>query len=303
VVAGVSLASGDPLGDRADWSTAIDAWLAEARAYAWTPGVVGASAQAVPVYREHGLAAIPFGDEAVLDVTTFTLVSRPMRTVRQAARRAERRGHVVRIRRLRNIGGVELAELSKHVVQWRAGEAERGFSMALGRFGDARDADAVVVDCRDATGTLVAVLSLVPWNADGLSLDLMVRSRTAGNGVVEFMVTQLLGAAPELGISRMSLNFAVFRAVFERAGQAGAGPATRVWYRVLLGLSRFWQIESLYRANAKYRPAWVPRYLCYSRARELPRIASATLLAESFVRWPHRSRRSLAVARPPVTAG
>ncbi len=105
VVAGVSLASGDPLGDRAEWSAAIDAWLAEAGAFAWTPGVVGASAHAVPVYRD-----------------------------------------------------------------------------------------------------------------------------------------------------------------------------------------------------AKYRPIWVPRYVCYLRARELPRIASATLLAESFVRWPNQRRQSLAVPSPPLTA-
>jgi lysyl-tRNA synthetase class 2 len=196
---------------------------------------------------------------------------------------------------LREIGSNELRELSRQVAGWRAGQAERGFSMALGRFGDPRDGDAVVVSCRDADAELVAVLSLVPWNDDGLSLDLMVRSPNAGNGVIEFMVNELVRAGPELGVTRISLNFAVFREVFERGGLAGAGIASRVRYRILLGLSRFWQIESLYKANAKYRPVWNPRFVCYPRARDLPRIASATLQAESFVRWPHRNRPQLAV--------
>lgn len=295
VVAGVSLASGDPLGDPAGWPGAINAWLAEARGYAWTPGVVGASERAVPSYRAHGLAAIQLGDEAVLDVASFSLAGRSMRGVRQAVRRAERRGNVAQVRRLRDVDRTEVAELSRQVARWRAGQAERGFSMALGRFGDPRDGDAVVVSCRDASADLVAVLSLVPWNEDGLSLDLMVRSPSAGNGVIEFMVNELVRSAPELGIARVSLNFAVFRAVFERGGLAGAGPGLRLWYRMLLWLSRFWQIESLYRANAKYGPAWTPRFVCYPRARDLPRIASATLQAESFVRWPHQRRSGLAV--------
>jgi lysyl-tRNA synthetase class 2 len=306
VVAGVSLASGDPIGDPDAWADAIDSWLAEARGYAWTPGVVGASERGASSYRERGLGAMQLGDEAVLDVPAFSLSGRPMRTVRQAVARAQRRGDVVQIRHLRDIHNSEVIELSRQLARWRAGQAERGFSMALGRFGDRRDDDAVVVSCRDATAELVAVLSLVPWNDDGLSLDLMVRSPNAGNGVIELMVTELVQAAPALGVTRISLNFAAFREVFERGGIAGAGPALRLWYRILLALSRFWQIESLYRANAKYRPIWVPRFVCYERARDVPRIASATLQAESFIRWPLQRRSGPAETRktrqPELTA-
>jgi lysyl-tRNA synthetase class 2 len=60
---------------------------------------------------------------------------------------------------------------------------------------------------------------------------------------------------------------------------------------VLLAVSRYWQIESLYRANAKYRPEWHPRYLCFARAGDLPRIATAALRAEAFLVLPGRLRR------------
>ncbi|NHA00466.1 DUF2156 domain-containing protein [Nocardioides sp. W3-2-3] len=42
-------------------------------------------------------------------------------------------------------------------------------------------------------------------------------------------------------ISRISLNFAVLRSVFEEGGRIGAGPVLRGWRRVLLVLSRWWQ--------------------------------------------------------------
>ena len=79
------------------------------------------------------------------------------------------------------------------------------------------------------------------------------------------------GAA--MGVRRISLNFAVFRSVFERAERLGAGPVLRMWRRCCGFFSRWWQIESLYRANAKYRPIWEPRFLCFPTARDLPRIA------------------------------
>ena len=42
------------------------------------------------------------------------------------------------------------------------------------------------------------------------------------------------------------------------------GPGLRLWGDALLSLCRFWQIESLYRANAKYQPEWVsPRFICF----------------------------------------
>lgn len=143
--------------------------------------------------------------------------------------------------------------------------------------------------------TLRGLLQFVPWGPDGLSLDLMRGDRTAGNGLTELMVAGVLEAAPALGVRRVSLNFAVLRSVFARAEELGAGPVLRVWYRLLRVASRLWQIESLYRANAKYQPDWQPRYLCFPAARDLPRIAVAALTAEAFlpaVRLLPRPRRA-----------
>jgi lysyl-tRNA synthetase class 2 len=286
VVAGVSLASGDPLGDREAWPGAIEAWLVEARRYAWIPAVIGASEAGAGTYRRHGLDALELGDEAIVEVSDFSLSSRAMRSVRQAATRAERRGYCVSVQRASALDRAGLEHLGRLAAEWRDGQAERGFSMALGRFGDPRDPDTMIVACRNEIGTVEALLALVPWGTNGLSLDLMTRSPTAGNGLVELMITRLLADAPALGVERVSLNFAVFRAVFERGGKLGAGPVLRLWYRTLLLASRFWQIESLYRANAKYQPAWVPRFVCFPRARHLPRISTAALQAESFLRLP-----------------
>lgn len=158
--------------------------------------------------------------------------------------------------------------------------------MALGRVGDPTDPRCVIVRVIDRSGALAGVLHLVPWGDDGLSLDLMRRRADADNGLVEFLVTALVRAAPELGVRRISLNFAVFRAVFARGERVGAGPVLRLWRRVLLAASRVWQIESLYRSNAKFRPRWEPRFICFADTRDLPRVVLAALRAEAFVSRP-----------------
>ncbi|MCW2753307.1 MAG: hypothetical protein JWQ32_718 [Marmoricola sp.] len=283
VVGTVSLAAGDPLGDPEAWSGAIEAWLAEARSYGWVPAVLGVTEAGARAYHRAGLDALEVGDEAILDISCFSLTGRSMRVVRQAVSRCDRAGLSVTCTRVRDLDDTTRAEIRQRAEDWRDGPVERGFSMALSRVVEPRDGDAVVVLCRAEDGTLRGLLNLVPWGADGLSLDLMRRDRDTENGIVEYMVSELAAECPGMGVARISLNFAVFRSVFARGERLGAGPVLRLWHGVLIGLSRFWQIESLYRANAKYQPEWIPRFLCFRSAGDLPRVATAALRAEAFL--------------------
>jgi lysyl-tRNA synthetase class 2 len=234
VVGGVSLASGDPIGDVEAWPGAIERWLTEAREHGWVTAVMGASEEAGAVFARHGLDALELGDEAIVERAEFTLEGRAMRGLRQACNRVQRAGYSVRIRRHEDIPDEEMADLVAKADQWRDGATERGFSMALGRLGDPEDGRCVMVECRDGDGRLRALLSFVPWGRGGLSLDLMRRDRSAENGLLEFMVTEVLSRAPQFGVERVSLNFAMFRSVFERGSRLGAGPVLR-WWRSILG--------------------------------------------------------------------
>ncbi|WP_079170316.1 phosphatidylglycerol lysyltransferase domain-containing protein [Mangrovactinospora gilvigrisea] len=347
VTGGVSLASADPIGDPEAWPGAIEQWLAEARSHAWVPGVVGASEEGGTVYSRFGFDALELGDEAVVEVDEFTLDGRAMRVIRQAYNRVKRAGYTTRIRRHEDIPSEEMDQLLRQADRWRDGETERGFSMALGRLGDDADGRCVMVECLDGEGRMRALLSFVPWGEEGLSLDLMRRDRESENGLVEFMVIDLLqrskdaiaakagqgqkkkgkgrpnaadeaeqpaqeavveGDAP-IVVRRVSLNFAMFRSVFERGSRLGAGPVLRLWRAVLVFFSRWWQIESLYRANAKFRPIWEPRFVLFEKSSMVPRIGLAYARAEGFLEVPsasalfgRRHQRALTSAEQPHKA-
>jgi lysyl-tRNA synthetase class 2 len=294
VEVGVCLASGDPIGDPRAWSAAIGAWLTLCKSYGWAPGVMGASSIGAQAFRDAGLNALELGDEAILHPETYRLSGPDMKPVRQAVTRAKRAGLTVRFRRHRDLSAEEMTQVIKRADSWRDTETERGFSMALGRLGDPADGDCVLVEAiqenADPADGVVAMLSLVPWGTNGVSLDLMRRSPQSPNGTIELMVSELCMQAEEIGVTRISLNFAMFRSAFEEGAQLGAGPIARLWRALLVFFSRWWQLETLYRSNMKYQPEWVPRYACYEDARLIPRVGIASVIAEGFLVLPFSRR-------------
>jgi lysyl-tRNA synthetase class 2 len=285
VVSGVLLASGDPIGDPEAWPGAIKEFLALADEHAWVPAVVGCGEQGGAAWGRAGLTVLEIGDEAIVDVDDFSLEGRAMRNVRQCVVHVEREGYVAQVRRVRDIPPAERDAVRNATSAWRGAETERGFSMALGRIGEECDPEAVLVTAYE-NDRLRGFLHFVPWGADGLSLDVMRRDRDADRGLNEFLIVEALRAAKSLGVTRISLNFAVFRSALERGERLGAGPIIRLWRSVLLFMSRWFQIETLYRFNAKFRPVWEPRYVCFPAVRDVPRIAIAALEAEAFIVWP-----------------
>jgi lysyl-tRNA synthetase, class II len=302
VVSGVMLAAGDPIGDPEAWPGAIADFLDVAARHAWRPAVMGCSELGAEVWcREGGLTALELGDEAIVSVADFSLSGRAMRNVRQMVTRVSRNGYAAEVRRVRDIPQAELERVVNVSESWRGSSTERGFSMALGRIGGCSDGDCVLVTAKQ-DGVLRAVLHFVPWGADGLSLDLMRRDRSAQPGLNDFLIVESIKAAPALGIKRISLNFAMFRAALERGERIGAGPVLRAWRSLLLFMSRWFQIESLYKFNAKFNPVWEPRFFVFPGGRDALRIALAALEAEAFLVWPRlgvrRLARRLGLGRP-----
>ncbi|WP_167157949.1 MULTISPECIES: phosphatidylglycerol lysyltransferase domain-containing protein [Streptomyces] len=293
VVSGVMLASGDPIGDVEAWPGAIERFMDEAKAHSWTPAVVGCSETGGEVWtRETGLDALELGDEAVVDVADFSLAGRAMRNVRQMVKRIERNGYETRVRRVRDLSDGELERVRRAAEDWRGTDTERGFSMALGRIGDPNDGDCVIATAHKADdegtapspyGDLKAILHFVPWGKDGMSLEMMRRDRAADPGMNELLIVASLQACEKIGVRQVSLNFAMFRSALARGEKIGAGPVLRMWRGLLVFLSRWFQIESLYKFNAKFQPRWEPRFMVYRAHADLPRIGFAVMQAEGFV--------------------
>jgi len=288
VINGVMVTTGDPIGDRESWPSAMSAFCTEAEAHAWIPAVYGCTEEAGLIWsRETDFESLEIGDEAVVLVDTFSLEGPEMKNVRQMVNQIKRKEYSTSIRRISEIAPGELDALSKLAEKWRSGGSERGFSMALGRFCDPNDPD-LVVSLALQNGEPMGMLQFIPWGTDGLSLDSMRRSPNGDPGINELLISDTVSFAKSKSITQISLNFATFRSIFEKGERLGASPITRFSHKLLIFLSRFFQMESLYRFNAKFRPVWTPRYIMFPSIRNLMKVAVAILMIESFVPVPKR---------------
>jgi len=279
----VALAAGDPLGPCEEWPQAVRAFLAEAAAQGRVAAVLGCGEQAARVWAAAGLATLYLGDEAVLDLDRFSLEGRAVRIARQSWNRARRAGFTALACHSGDLDPDSVSALRELSRRWRGETAERGFSMALGRLFDPRDSGALVVVARNAGGRPLGFLHFVPWSRHGASLDVMRRDHGSPGYLNDFLIVEAARCLPGLGVRRLSLNFSFLRALLA----AGAEPRVPLRLRaarwLLHRLSGPFQIETLYRFNKKFAPAWQPRYLAVETPEELPRIVIAALRAEGLL--------------------
>lgn len=283
VVGGVAIASGDPIGDLEAWPGAIDAFMTECKQNGWLPAAAATSESGAEVWvRETQMNALEIGDEAIVEVPSFTLEGRAMRNVRQMVNRVRRQGYTTQVSSLGELTEAEVTELATKSIEWRVGKTERGYSMALGRIDAKKDPNVVAIRAF-REGKLAAFLTFVPWGNQGLSLDFMRRSPESDPGITELLICDLIESCNSRDIKQISLNFAAFRDALERGDRIGAGPVSKFNRGFLRFVSRWIQIDSLYRFNVKFRPIWEPRYLVYNGSKEFLRAGLAYVKAEGFL--------------------
>jgi lysyl-tRNA synthetase class 2 len=283
VQSGVMLASGDPFGEFSLWAEAIENFLEIAKEHAWTPAVMGCSDHGGQIWVEKAeMLAIDIGDEAIINVGNFTLEGRLMSNVRQMVNRIRRKGYSTYTSRWSDLDPKNQQELRGLALKWRYGAPERGFSMSMDRLGSELDEDTFIT-VAELDGVTKGLLYFVPWTSNRLSLDRMQRERGTDPGVNELMIVNTVEYAREHGISHLSLNFAAFRSLFERAEKISAGPLVRTSRNLIRFSSNFFQVESLYRFNAKFQPEWETRYVLYPKTSDLLAVGWAALRAEKFI--------------------
>ena len=283
VVNGVMLASGDPIGEFSLWPEAIEQFMKIANQYAWTPGVMGATEKGGQVWIEKTkMLAVDIGDEAIIDVKDFTIEGKAMGNIRHMVNRTKRDGYSAVTYKWPDVPQSEQVELLKLAKEWRYGAAERGFSMSMDRFGLAEDAEAIITIAKKGN-VIKGFIYFMPWATTGWSLDRMQREKGVDPGINELMIVTTIEAALQNGIKNISLNFAAFRSLFERADKISAGPLIRMMRNLIRFISNWFPVESLYRFNAKFQPEWQTRYVLYPKPTDLPRVGWAAIRAEQFI--------------------
>jgi lysyl-tRNA synthetase, class II len=289
VVGGVAIVSGDPLGPPEDLDGVVGDFIAYARLRGWRIAILGVSEECLALYQRHGLQALYHGDEAVIDVRSFSLEGRAIRKVRQSTSRLLGAGYTAEVVQASDIDAATRAELESIAAEWRGTAPERGFVMAIDSLFRLDGDEAVFVIARSPDRRPQGFLHYaVSRRGAALSLSTMPRRRTTPNGLNEWLVCESVAWAREHGFERISLNFAPFAAVLAPEAELTGGQ--RVQRRALLALKGHFQLDNLLLFNRKFFPRWQRRFVVFESRFDLPRIGVAALSVESYL--PFAGRRA-----------
>ncbi|MGH8896066.1 MAG: phosphatidylglycerol lysyltransferase domain-containing protein [Egibacteraceae bacterium] len=281
----VALVSPDPIGPPGDLERVITAFRSEAIDQGWIVAVLAAAPEPAQRYAALGLRTMYLGDEGIARFDRFRLDLRGShyKPMRGSVNRAIKAGYRVELHDPVALTDQQRAALDQLVAVGRRGEAERGFSMTLGRLYDPADEGLLLSVAWHEDGTPGAFCQFVPApDVGGWSLDVMRRHPDTPNGIMEYLLIETMRHLQSQGCTGVGLNFATFRAVVDPKATAEETLSARLERRVLHSLSELFQIESLLMFNAKFYPEWRPRYLVYESPAHLPEIGIAVARAESF---------------------
>ncbi len=281
VAANFAVVLGDPVGPEVEIEAIVTAFAQFCGDNDW--GV--AFYQALPgyreIYRRAGLKALKIGDEAIVDVCAFSLEGKSMKATRTAVRKLEKAGmeaHYIPAPAPEQI----LDEIEEVSNEWLRipGRRERAFT--LGRFDRASIRSTALLLVREsaAGGRVLGFANLIPsGRRDELTVDLMRRRPDAPNGIMDFLFVHLFLHAKEAGLSRFSLGMAPMAGFQEHERASAEERAVHAFFQRLNFLFSF---RGLRAYKAKFATRWEPRYVYYTHALQLPRLALALGKVSTF---------------------
>lgn len=261
----------------------------EADAHNGWPVFYKVGPETLPLYIDLGLTFLKLGEEARIDLRTFSLEGGANKWMRRAIKDVEKAGATFELIPAESVAAAlpELRAVSDEWLQTKSAR-EKGFS--LGYFDEAylRHAPIAVVRSRREMGDgepvddrqrIVAFANLWTGAAkEALSVDLMRFSAHAPKGVMDYLFIQLMLWGQHAGFQNFNLGMAPLAGLEARE-------LAPVWAKAGAWLYRhgehFYNYDGLRRYKEKFDPIWEPRYLASPGGLALPRILAnvAALIA------------------------
>ncbi|QGZ96326.1 GNAT family N-acetyltransferase [Terricaulis silvestris] len=263
------IAMGPPVGKREAWRAALIALRAKAEDMSLRPVVYAAPPDLLPELIELGFRVEKIGENAVVELASFTLTGSAMSKLRSARRRfVEREGAVFELERPPHEPHV-FDQLRPVSDVWLAAHGGREKAFSLGAFDPPYLSRCAIATVRMG-GRVIAFANI--WvTADGKrgALDLMrFDPEAAPNGLMDFLFVEILLWAQAHGLATFDLGMAPLAGLAEEKKYASL--FARVGRLVHERGEQFYGFQGLRAFKDKFHPRWEPRYIAAPGAWTLP---------------------------------
>ena len=271
-----ALGLGDPIGPDRDALPAFRAFADYCGCNDWQACLYQAAPDLLEEYRAAGFRALCIGQEAVVDLKSFTLKGHAAKELRNASNHLTRLGYRAEMHPP-PLDGALLAELREISDEWLILMRGSEMGFAMGRFDEEYLRSSPVMVIRGPEGQSAAFANLIPESRRReIAVDLMRRRANTENGTMEFLFASVFAWAARQGYDSFNLGLSGLSGVGQEPDDPAAERALRFLYE---NANWFYNFKGLRAFKEKFHPRWEPRYLIYPGIASLPAAVTALVRA------------------------
>ena len=270
-----AIALGDPIGAEEDLKDAIIGYQVFCDRNDWYPAFYQTLPDNLSLYKTLGFKAVKIGEEAIVDLHTFTTQGKAGRNLRNALNRFTKLGYQVKfyqppiadelLDRLKVISDRWLNEMQG---------SEKQFSLGWFDYNYLRNCEIATVENKTE---IVAFANIVPeYQLNEITLDLMRKLENTEHGVMEFLFVSLFQHYQKLNYDSFNLGLSALSGLKAEHSRLEGGLDYLYEH-----LNRFYNFQGLHGFKDKFNPRWESRYLIYPSLAALPDIVVALIRADS----------------------
>lgn len=267
-----ALALGDPVGPDEEMEELVSGFAAFCAENDWGAAFHQTLPDFLAIYEKLGFRKLKIGDDAIIDLASFSLDGKERKSLRHVANKLEDSGLHYEWYDA-PLSDETLAGLKEVSDDWLriAGRRERQFT--LGVFNEAYVRSTGVSAALDRDGLVQAFANQIPSFAKGeATIDLMRHRLEAPTGVMDYLFVKLFLDFKGRGFTRFNLGMAPMSGFQENEKATVEEKAIHAFFQRLNFLFSY---RGLKRYKAKFADRWEPRYTIYRSPIDLPRVALA----------------------------
>jgi len=268
----VALTLGDPIGPAEDVPSTIVEFQSLCRSNDWVPAFYQVSPTNIDAYNAVGFDMLTLGQEAIVDLSSFTLEGSANKTLRNSYNKMVRVGYQYDVLQP-PFSARMMRELNTISNEWLSSRGMSEMRFSLGWFDEAYLNTCPILLVRDREGFIEAFANVVTeFQANEAAVDLMRHRSQVESGLMDFLFVSLFQWAKENGYASFNLGLSALSGVGESSNDPTMERALNYIYR---NVSRLYNFRGLHSFKEKFHPTWLPRYLIYPDALSLPAISIA----------------------------
>jgi phosphatidylglycerol lysyltransferase len=273
-----AIALGDPIGPAADRQETIVTFSEFCDRNDWFPVFYEVLPDNLPLYDALGFQRVQIGEDAIVDLNTFSLKGKANQNLRTACNRLTKTGHTVQVYKP-PISDELIQQIKPVSDEWLRAKQGSEKQFSIGWFDRDYLRECFIGVVYDAGGRIVAFANLLSdYNQPEVTVDLMRHRQQIEKGTMDFLFVSLLQYFQKFNYERFS---------FSLSPLAGVGRTPEA-QRIEKGLNyffehfnQFYNFKGVHQFKEKFQPRWEPRYLIYPKLRHLPDIAVGLVRADS----------------------